>query len=75
LTDGQSAKLGELLQMNLRTVRAYLLRRLFDQFWEYVQPASARRFLDDWTGRTMRSRLEPTKRLAKSFRRHQPLCS
>jgi transposase len=73
LTDKQTVKLSELLKYNLRTVRAYLLREEFQRLWEYKSAAWAGKFLDEWTGRVMRSRLEPMKKVARSMRAHRPL--
>jgi transposase len=73
LTNRQTVKLSEVLKYNLRTVRAYLLREEFQRFWEYTSPAWAGKFLDEWTGRVMRSRLEPMKKIARTIRRHRPL--
>jgi transposase len=73
LTDKQTVKLSELLKYNLRTVRAYLLREEFQGLWGYKSAAWAGRFLDEWTGRVMRSRLEPMKKVARSIRAHRPL--
>jgi transposase len=73
LTDKQTVKLSELLRYNLRTVRAYLLREEFQRLWEYTSPAWAGRFLDEWTGRVMRTRLEPMKKVARTIRGHRPL--
>ena len=73
LTDPQSLKLSELLKMNLRTVRAYLLKEDFQRFWNYTYPAWAERFLHRWCVRAMRSNLEPMKDIAKMLRRHQEL--
>jgi transposase len=73
LTEGQEIKLAELLKYNLRTVRAYLLKEDFQFFWDYVSPAWAGKYLDRWCTRTMRSRLEPMKRMARMLRRHRPL--
>lgn len=73
LTEGQEIKLAESLKYNLRTVRAYLLKEDFQSFWDYVSPAWAGTFLDRWCTRTMRSRLEPMKRVAHMLRRHRPL--
>jgi transposase len=73
LTDKQTVKLSELLKYNLRTVRAYLLREDFQRLWEYRSAAWAGRFLDEWTGRVMRSRLEPMKKVARTIRSHRPL--
>jgi transposase len=73
LTEKQTVKLSELLKYNLRTVRAYLLREEFQRLWEYRSPAWAGKFLDEWTTRVMRSRLEPMKKIARSIRNHRPL--
>ena len=73
LTDPQTEKLAHLLQYNLRTVRAYLLKEEFQTLWEYVSPAWAGKFLDAWCTKVMRSRIEPMKRIAKTVRRHRPL--
>jgi len=77
LTENQEIKLQELLDYNLKhnlkSVRAHLLRELFQQFWGYVSPAWAGKFLDAWCTKAMRSKLEPMKKVAKSLRRHRHL--
>lgn len=73
LTDQQTVKLAELMKHNLRSVRAHLLREDFQRFWNYASPGWAGKFLDEWCRRTMRSRLEPMKKVAASLRRHRPL--
>jgi transposase len=73
LTDKQTVKLSELLKYNLRTVRAYLLREDFQRLWGYQGAAWAGKFLDEWTGRVMRSRLEPMKKIAGTVRGHRRL--
>jgi transposase len=73
LTDKQRPRLKELLEYNLKSVKAYLLREEFQQFWEYVSPAWAMKFLDNWINTTMRSRIGPMKKVAKTLRRHREL--
>ncbi len=73
LTEKQEAKLADLLQYNLKSVRAYLLKEDFNGFWDYVSPAWAGKFLDRWCTRVMRSKLEPMKKVAKTIRAHKPL--
>jgi len=73
LTDRQTVKLSEILKYNLRTVRAYLLREDFQRLWEYRSAWWAGKFLDEWTSRVMRSRLEPMTKIAHSIRNHRPL--
>ena len=72
-TDKQTVKLSELLQYNLRSVRAHLLREDFQQFWEYVSSAGAEKFLDQCCTRTMQSKFEPMKKVALSLRNHRKL--
>jgi len=73
LTDKQAVKLKDLLSLNLRTVRAYLLKEDLQRFWTYNTPGWAGRFLDDWCTRTMRSRIPPMKKIARMLRNHRPL--
>ena len=73
LTDQQTVKLSELLKYNLRSVRAHLLREDFQRFWEYVSPGWAGKFLDQWCTRSMRSQLEPMKKVARTLRNHREL--
>lgn len=73
LTDKQSLRLTELLRYNLKAVRAYLLKEEFQQFWEYVSPKWAEKFLTEWTAKVMRSRLDPMKKVARTLRGHRDL--
>jgi transposase len=73
LTRQQRFRLRDLLRYNLRTVRAYLLKEDFQQFWAYDSPTWAGKFLDEWCRQTMRSRLEPMKKIAKMLRAHREL--
>jgi transposase len=73
LTRKQTVKLAELVKYNLRSVRSYLLREDFQQFWTYRYPGWARRFLHEWCTRTMRSKIEPMKKVARMLRGHETL--
>jgi transposase len=73
LTDHQDVALKELLRYNLRSVRAYLLREQFQQFWTYLSPHWAGRFLDRWSTQAMRSKIEPIKKVARMLRNHRTL--
>jgi transposase len=73
LTENQEIKLKELLSYNLKSVRAYMLRELFQQVWDYVNPTWAGKFLDAWCTKAMRSKLQPMKKVAKSLRLHRHL--
>lgn len=73
LTSKQKGRLAELVKMNLKTVRSYLLKEEFQYFWQYVSPVWAGKFLDRWCTRVMRSKIEPMKREAQTLRRHREL--
>jgi len=73
LTDQQDTKLSELLQYNLKSIRSYLLKEEFQLFWSYTSPYWAGRFLDKWCTKTMRSKIDPMKKVARMLRRHRPL--
>lgn len=73
LTEKQEPKLRELVLHNLQSVRAYLLKEEFQTLWTYVSPRWAGKFIDRWTTRVMRSRIEPLKREARTIRRHKAL--
>ena len=44
----QKGRLKELLRMNLKTIRAYLLKEEFQLLWRYTSPAWAGKFIDAW---------------------------
>ena len=72
-TEKQAVKMSELLQYNLQSVRSCLMREDFQRFWEYCYPTCAAKFLDEWCTRTMRSKIGPMKKAAKTLRRHREL--
>jgi len=73
LTAKQAPKLAELLRYNLKTVRSYLLKEELQKLWTYRSPYWAGEFLDKWCTQTMRSKIEPMKKMARQLRRHRPL--
>mgnify|MGYP001828083041 FL=1 len=73
LTEKQSIRLNELLQYNLKSVRSHLMKEDFQRLWDYCSPYWAGRFLDEWCTRAMRSKIEPMKKVARSFREKREL--
>ncbi len=73
LTDRQQVKLDDVLEYDLKSVRAYQLKESFQFFWTYTSPYWAEWYLEKWCARAMRSRLDPIKGFVKTIRRHQPL--
>jgi len=73
LTYKQSMKLDDILQYDLKSVRAYLYKESFQALWEYTSPYWANLFLRKWCGKAMRSQLDPIKKFVKTIRNHQSL--
>jgi transposase len=66
-------KLWGLLRSKLATGRAWMLKETFEPFWRYRSVSWARAFLDVWTERALRSRLEPMAKVARMLRTHHEL--
>ena len=45
----------------------------FQRLWTYTSPTWAGKFLDQWCTRAMRSKIEPMKKVARSFRNKREL--
>jgi transposase len=73
LSEKQAVKLSELLEYNLKSIRSYLMKEDFQQFWTYAYPAWAGKFLDQWCTRAMRSKIEPMKAMARTLRSKREL--
>ena len=73
LSSKQNLKLKDVLQYDLKSVRAYLLKESFQTLWSYTSPYWAQWFLKKWCTRAMRSRLEPIKDFVRMVRKHEPL--
>jgi len=73
LSEKQEIRLAELVRYNLKAVRSYLLKEDFQLLWTYRSPYWAGCFLDRWCTRTLRSRIEPMKKIARSVREHRAL--
>ena len=66
-------QLGQLLKTKLATARAWALKDLFEHFWTYKSPRCAGDFLEFWTWRALRSRIEPMKKVARMLHSHEEL--
>lgn len=71
LTDKQRPRLAELITLNLKVVRAYLLKELFRDLWSYKYKAWAKRFLDRWFWWATHSRLKPLRDFAWMLSRQE----
>jgi len=66
-------ELSRLLNGKLATARAWALKDLFEHFWSYKSVRCAGEFLEYWTWRALRSRIEPMKKVARTLRSHEDL--
>jgi len=66
-------QLSRLLNTKLVTARAWALKDLFEHFWSYKSLRHAGDFLEYWTWRALRSRIEPMKKVARMLRSHEEL--
>jgi transposase len=64
----QSLKL--LLAANRRLNKAYLLKEMFSQLWDYQKEGWARRFFDNWKAALRWQRLKPYKKFARMVESH-----
>jgi transposase len=71
LSADERSRLRDLLRINLRSVRACLLKEQFQHFWTYRSDVRAAKFLARWTTMAMRSRLAPFKTFARTLRLHR----
>ena len=69
-TKGQTRKLNLMEKFNRQIYRAWLLKDNFEHFWSYISSGHARKFLETWITRTLRSRLQPLKDFALMLRRN-----
>jgi transposase len=74
LKDGERERLTQILKMNLKTAKGYLLAEDFKSFWDYVSPHHAGRFLRSWIKDVLRHRSLPHfKTFARTLRSHADL--
>jgi transposase len=66
----QSLKL--LLAANQRLHKAYLLKEMFGQLWDYRRAGWARRFFDQWKAALKWQRLQPYEKFARMIEEHWP---
>lgn len=71
LTENQKASLTDLIRMNLKIVKAYLLKEIFRKLWDYVRRSWAAKFLKRWFWWATHSRIKPLKDFAWMLRRHE----
>lgn len=70
LTRCQKHTFKDLKKRKLKVGRAYALKELFNHFWDYRSVAWAEDFFHRWYMSTIRSRLEPMKRVARMLKKY-----
>lgn len=73
LTRSQKGKLNGLVELNLTTMKAYILKELFHKFWEYKSTTWAARFLKNWCELVRESEIEPMIKICKMLERREEL--
>lgn len=70
LTGRQRDRLRDLERLNLKIMRAYLLKELFRELWRYRRRGWAKKFLLRWLSWASRCRLKPFVEFGRLVRRH-----
>ncbi len=73
LSDKQTGRLEERVKINLSSIKTYLLKEEFQEFWSIRYKSWAGKFLEDWAHMTMESDLKPMQKVAKMLRSHKEL--
>ena len=71
VTGHRRFQLSDLVKMNLKTIKGYLLKEHFRRFWRYTRKAWARKFLNHWFWLATHSRIKPLRDFAWMLRRHE----
>ena len=70
LKDERAEEFERLIQSELKTARAWILKESFAGFWQQEGRWQAQGYFAKWYSRARRSRLEPVKKVAKSLKNH-----
>ena len=70
LTEKQEIKFKEIMLMHLNVGKAWTIKELFDNFWDYKSKAWAIGFFNKWFYRATHSRLSPIIKVAYMLNNH-----
>ncbi len=70
LPEAKQADFADLLEINLKTARAWAYKEQFVEFWAQPDAAQGMDFFSQWKRSVMRSRLTKVKAVAKTSTRH-----
>ncbi len=60
----------KLLEENLKTSRAWIVKENFSGFWDQEGKWQGEQYFRQWHGHAIRTRLEPIKKVARSLKKH-----
>ena len=66
----QRTSFAKLKDLNLKVSRAWAIKELFSELWNYSYQASARQFFKKWFSWASRSRLQPMIKVARMLKAH-----
>lgn len=66
-------RLEQIIGSRLKTARAYVLKESFGHFWTYRSVTWARNYMHAWITRTLKSRIGPMMKVARTLRSHENL--
>ena len=66
----EQRRLNELQRAAVKTARAWGIKEMFREFWEYRSGAWAEKFFDRWYAWAIRSRLKPITKVAVMLKKH-----
>lgn len=66
----QQPAFSELLEMNLKTAKAWLYKETFIEFWSQTDMAEGKRFFEDWYRSAIHSRIDRVKAVARTLKDH-----
>jgi transposase len=72
LSAHQQGMLTQLLGLNRRLMKAYLLKESLDRLWNYVYPGAMMNYLLRWMDQLRWQRLQPMEKLANMLVKHLP---
>lgn len=72
MSDFEQERFKSLRLDNLKVGRAWSMKEMFSEFWNYSYQASAEKFFDRWYWWATHSRLKPMIDVAKLMKRHLP---
>jgi transposase len=69
-SQGEHVRLKDLLHINRKINKVYILKDDLKELWHYKSEAWARKFFQSWYRRAIYSRIEPLKDFARMLKRH-----